>query len=182
MVNYEQIALNRYGNEFLSKLKKIAQNLKVDYYWLLGVMYSESGINHQAQNRYNQNGTFDTGLIQFNDVTAEYLGTSRNALMNMSALNQLDYVEKYYKPVAGKVKCFGNLYLYNYAPAYFYNLSSEESKRFTKQVTDRYIKDTGKNPCQNTTTGFNIKLDLLFYSLLITIAVVYIFKNQIIKL
>ena len=54
-------------------------------------MNGESGLNPHA---VNPNGGA-TGLIQFMPKTAERLGTSTEALKNMSAEEQLPYVEKF---------------------------------------------------------------------------------------
>ncbi len=82
---------NEYGPEFLAKVKEIAKKINCDYKDLLGVMNSESGINAKAQNK---NGGA-SGLIQFMPKTAEALGTTTNALRDMSPIDQLDYVEKF---------------------------------------------------------------------------------------
>ncbi len=79
------------GPEFLQKTKQIAKNLNCNYKDLLALMNSESGINPKAVNKH----TNATGLIQFMPKTVEYLGTSTEELKNMSAVEQLDYVEKY---------------------------------------------------------------------------------------
>ena len=60
---------------------------------LMGVMNSESGINHKAVNKKGN----ATGLIQFMPNTAKGLGTTIDKLKAMSAVDQLDYVEKYLK-------------------------------------------------------------------------------------
>lgn len=80
-----------YGPEFLEKVKEISKKINCDYKDLLGVMNSESGINSKAQNK---NGGA-TGLIQFMPKTAEALGTTTEALKEMSPIEQLDYVEKF---------------------------------------------------------------------------------------
>lgn len=77
--------------KFLNKVKEIANRIGCDYKDLLGVMHSESGLNSKAVNK--QGGA--TGLIQFMPATAKSLGTTTTALYNMSAYDQLDYVEKY---------------------------------------------------------------------------------------
>ena len=77
--------------QFLARVKEIANKIGCDYKDLLGVMHSESGLNSTA---VNKNGGA-TGLIQFMPKTAESLGTTTEALRNMSALEQLDYVEKF---------------------------------------------------------------------------------------
>ena len=76
---------------FLNKVKEIARRLNCNYKDLLGLMQSESGLNPQAVNK----SSGATGLIQFMPATAKALGTTTSALKNMTALQQLDYVEKY---------------------------------------------------------------------------------------
>ncbi|MGN1125659.1 MAG: lytic transglycosylase domain-containing protein [Candidatus Gastranaerophilaceae bacterium] len=77
--------------EFLNKTKQVAQRIGCDYKDLLGVMNAESGLNSRAVNK--RSGA--VGLIQFLPSTAKSLGTSTQALANMSPTQQLDYVEKY---------------------------------------------------------------------------------------
>lgn len=81
---------NKYGPEFLKKVKEIAQRLNCNYRDLLGVMNSESGIKADKKNPNSS----ATGLIQFMEKTAKSLGTTTAALRNMSPIEQLDYVEK----------------------------------------------------------------------------------------
>ena len=78
-------------DEFYEKVVKISKNIKCDPNELMGVMNSESGINHKAVNKKSK----ATGLIQFMPNTAKGLGTTIEKLKNMSAVQQLDYVEKY---------------------------------------------------------------------------------------
>jgi hypothetical protein len=98
---------------FQAKAQQVANNLGVSLEDLIGIMNHESGLNPAAVNPY----TNATGLIQFMPNTAKGLGTSIEALKNMSAIEQLDYVEKFYKPVVGKAKDIGDLYMYTFLPA-----------------------------------------------------------------
>jgi hypothetical protein len=59
------------------------------------VMLLESGMNSAAVNP--KGGA--TGLIQFIPSTAKLLGTTTEALRSMSAIRQLEYVEKFFKMV-----------------------------------------------------------------------------------
>lgn len=77
---------------FLNKTKQVAQRIGCNYKDLLAVMNSESGLNSRA---VNKNGGA-TGLIQFMPSTARALGTTTEALRNMTPEQQLDYVEKFY--------------------------------------------------------------------------------------
>lgn len=80
--------------EFIEAVKAMAGRLKIrEPLWILAVMDHESGINAQAENPYSK----AIGLIQFIKSTAKSLGTSLDALKAMSALEQLVYVEKYFK-------------------------------------------------------------------------------------
>lgn len=98
---------------FQKKLQEVAKRLKVKPSDLLGIMKHESGLKASAVNPY----TRATGLIQFMPSTAKRMGTSVEALKNMSAIEQLDYVEKFYKPIAGKAKDIGDLYMFTFLPA-----------------------------------------------------------------
>lgn len=79
------------GPEFLKRVKEVAKNLNCNYKDLLAVMNAESGLNPKAVNKY----TGATGLIQIMPTTAQQLGTTKEEIKNMSAIDQLDYVEKY---------------------------------------------------------------------------------------
>lgn len=98
---------------FIERLKQVARNLSVNVQDLIGIMKHESRLDPSAVNP--KSGA--TGLIQFMPKTAQGLGTTTDELRTMSALDQLDYVERYYKPIAGKVKDIGDLYMFTFMPA-----------------------------------------------------------------
>jgi hypothetical protein len=52
-----------------------------------------------------------TGLIQFMRKTAAYLGTSTVALAKMSAVQQLDYVQRYFAPHAPRIRSLEDMYM-----------------------------------------------------------------------
>ena len=56
-------------------------------------------------------GSSGTGLIQFMASTAKSLGTTTSALAAMPALEQLDWVEKYFQPYKGRLKTLEDLYM-----------------------------------------------------------------------
>lgn len=102
---------------FANKVRNISDILglpanDVGANWLMAVMNSESGLNPAAQNNIGA-----TGLIQFLPSTAKELGTSIDELKNMSALDQLDYVSKYFKPFTNKLKTLPDTYLAIFYPA-----------------------------------------------------------------
>lgn len=110
---------NGYGKPFLDKVKQIAQRIDCDYRDLLAVMDAESGILAHKENPDPYCSA--TGLIQFTKTTAEQFGTSIPALIKMSPVEQLDYVEKYlvyWKNTAGfkgRLSA-GNLYALVFLP------------------------------------------------------------------
>ena len=81
------------GKDFLEAVKDVAQRLNCDYKDLLAIMNAESGLNPAAVNKLGG----ATGLIQFMPKTAERLGTTTQQLKNMSAMEQLPYVEEFLK-------------------------------------------------------------------------------------
>lgn len=108
------------GPEFLARVKQVAKSINCDYKDLLAVMNSESGLNPAIQNTA---GYQAYGLIQFTPSTAAELGTTVDKLVKMSAVKQLDYVEKFYLN-ARKTRGFGNkkftaadLYAITFLPA-----------------------------------------------------------------
>ncbi len=108
------------GPEFLARVKEVAQNINCDYQDLLAVMNSESGLNPAIQNLAGHQAY---GLIQFTPDAAREVGTTVDKLVKMSAVEQLDYVEKFYLN-ARKTRGFGNkkftaadLYAVTFLPA-----------------------------------------------------------------
>jgi hypothetical protein len=110
---------------FEVKVKQIAAWLGINPNWLMVVMHNESGLNAQivnyqtgdSTNAYTRAAYRAVGLIQFMPVTAKWLGTSTQALYAMTNLQQLDYVYKYFKPYAGRIKSYYDLYMITFFPA-----------------------------------------------------------------
>jgi hypothetical protein len=101
--------------DFNKKLEKIASALGVDSKHLVAIMKQESGVNPAAVNKMSG----ATGLIQFMPKTAASLGTTTAELKNMSAVEQLDYVYKYFKMVGVKPGMdLGDLYMAVFMPKY----------------------------------------------------------------
>lgn len=99
---------------FKAALERTASNLGVDPNHLIAIMKQESRLNPQAVNKDTQ----ATGLIQFMPNVAQELGTSTRALYRMSASQQMQWVEKYFRmrrirPGMG----LGDLYLAVFYPA-----------------------------------------------------------------
>src|SRR5690606_34799001 len=78
---------------FIAKVEAMAERLGTQPEYLLAVMSFESGFSPSIRNGA---GSGATGLIQFMPGTARELGTTTDALARMSAVDQLDYVERYF--------------------------------------------------------------------------------------
>ncbi len=79
------------SNGFYNKAIEISKRIGCNPNDLLAVMQAESGISTTIQNKNSR----ATGLIQFMPTTAKELGTSTEALKQMSPEQQLVFVEKY---------------------------------------------------------------------------------------
>lgn len=95
-------------NAFIGKVKEICRYLVIDPDWLMLVMWFETArtFDHRIVNEISG----ATGLIQFMPRTARSLGTTSEALKNMSNIEQLDYVKRYLTPYAGKMKNWLDVY------------------------------------------------------------------------
>ncbi len=155
------------GSGFSAKLEQVAKNLNCDPADLLGMMQSESGLNPKA---YNKNGGA-TGLIQFMPSTARSLGTTTEALMNMSAVEQLDYVEKYFSNWtggSGQKLTGGDLYTLCFLPAYldrevlcssgdkYYSANSGLDANKDGQITKSELGNRVQNKYQEVLKSFGL--------------------------
>lgn len=105
------------GNDkaaFAQKVRAVSGRLAIKPNWLMAVMHFETAGSLSPQEINPISGA--TGLIQFMPSTAQSLGTSTGALYQMSALQQLDFVEKYLRPYTGKMDSFINTYLAVFYP------------------------------------------------------------------
>jgi len=101
---------NKVSEEFQSKVIKISDNLGINPNHLMACMAFESAGTFSASVK-NQAGSSGTGLIQFMASTAKSLGTTTKDLAQMSEVEQLDYVEKYFQDYKGKLKTVDDLYM-----------------------------------------------------------------------
>jgi Transglycosylase SLT domain len=98
---------------FATKVQSIASQLGIQPNWLMQLMWAESRLKPNAINRYSG----ASGLIQFMPKTAIGLGTTVEAIRNMDAVQQLDYVYKYFKGAANKMHSYYDVYLETFYPA-----------------------------------------------------------------
>lgn len=101
--------------DFKAKLEKVAGALGVKSSDLMAIMKQESGVNPAI---YNKAGSGAVGLIQFMPDTARRLGTTTEQLAQMDAVQQLDYVYKYFKMTGVGNGTLGDLYMAVFMPKY----------------------------------------------------------------
>lgn len=101
---------------FDAKMQQVATNLGWQKEWLYAVMFVETAGTFSPSVK-NPNSSA-TGLIQFMEATAKSLGTTTAKLSKMNAVEQLDYVERYFKPYKSKVISGYDVYLAVFRPAW----------------------------------------------------------------
>lgn len=128
--------------EFVKKTIEIANELQMNPDDLFAVMAFESWFDPKAKNPVST----ATGLIQFMEVTAKSLNTSTEELANMSNIDQLDYVYKYYEPYTGKINDIYDAYMVTFCPKGVgktndYVLYEDGQKGYTKNARLDYNGD-----------------------------------------
>lgn len=96
----------------IARVAKIVSNLGLPYTCLndfMACMAFETGGTFSPSIK-NGAGAPYYGLIQFGAAAASDVGTTLDKLVKMSVLEQLDYVEKFFKPFASKIKDLPDLY------------------------------------------------------------------------
>lgn len=178
---------------FKDKLVRYSDMLGINPNWLMAVMEIESGCNPQAVNSVSG----ATGLIQFMPTTAQNLGTTTAKIKQMTGEEQLDYVYKYFKPYAGKIKNLIDCYFVVFFPMaigksdnWVLQTSKLSSNKIAQQNKGYDLNKDGKitrgEVAQQITSilkkkGFNekylgTKTDYVKY-ILLGLAVVFIFKS-----
>lgn len=95
---------------FRDKVREIAKDLGCHPNDLMTCIAWESARSFRPDIK-NAAGSGATGLIQFMPTTAKGLGTTTTALAKMTAVEQLDWVAKYFKPHRGKLRNIADLYM-----------------------------------------------------------------------
>lgn len=113
--NLDKIAWGaKVSKEFKLKVIEVCERLEINPGYLMSCMAFETGETFSPSVR-NLNGSA-TGLIQFMSNTARSLGTTTNELADMTSVEQMDYVEKYFKPYTGKIKTIEDIYMVIFCP------------------------------------------------------------------
>lgn len=143
LVYINKVTTNQF--QFAEKVRYISDLLGIDPNWLMWVMFFESSLNHRAVN----SATGATGLIQFMPSTAISMGITTADLLQMSNVEQLDYVYLYLKPYAGRMNCMIDVYF-----AVFFPLAMNKPDDFVLQASSLAAsKIAAQNP------GFDLNHD-----------------------
>ncbi|MFS8146450.1 DUF2272 domain-containing protein [Rhizobium sp. BR 249] len=124
--------------EFRARIVAIADRLSCDPSHLMAAMAFETGesFSPSKTNPYSN----ATGLIQFMPKTAISLGTTIHLLAQMSAVQQLEYVEKYMSPFSGKMHSLSDVYM---AILYPKAVGKPEAQVLFSQGTPAYTQNAG---------------------------------------
>ncbi len=101
--------IERTTPEFRDAVNAMAERLDIAPQFLWLIMSFESAQSFDPAKRHPISGA--VGLIQFMPSTARAMGTSSDALARMSAVEQLTWVEKFFKPYAGRLKNLEDAYM-----------------------------------------------------------------------
>lgn len=118
---------NKVSQAFADKVVEISNKLGIDPNWLMFVMYQESRINPNIANSIGC-----VGLIQF-CADAGTPGKKKiggvvynlSDIKNMSGIEQLDLVYKYYKPYRSNLTSYETLFLATLTPAYLDEINND---------------------------------------------------------
>lgn len=114
MLIYENNVPASYRAPFIAKVKEVSARLGINPNWLMAIMNWESARTFSPS--VKNPGSSATGLIQFMRDTAIDLGTSVENLAQMSAVEQLEWVYKYYARYRSKLNSYTDLYLTTFYP------------------------------------------------------------------
>jgi peptidoglycan hydrolase-like protein with peptidoglycan-binding domain len=104
------LGIENTSQAFRKKVLKIADRLLIDPNFLMAIMSFETGATFSPKVK-NAAGSSATGLIQFMPSTAKSLGTTVEDLEKMTAVAQLDFVEKYFAPYKGRLLTIEDAYM-----------------------------------------------------------------------
>lgn len=105
---------------FIERLLQITDGFgwaRVQASWLMACIAFETGTSFSPSIK-NGAGSGATGLIQFMPKTAIGLSTTTEALAKMTAVEQLDYVERYFRPYHKRIKTLSDMYMAILMPKY----------------------------------------------------------------
>lgn len=136
------------SKEFRARVRQIESNLGINANWLMAIMAFETGRSLDPATT-SLAGSGATGLIQFIPSTARYLGTSTTALARMTAVQQLDYVERYFEDYARRIRNIGDAYMAVLWPAGINKPDSYVMWEKTGTYARQYAQNAGLDKDRN---------------------------------
>ena len=132
----------RVSEDFRNRILEIGEEFgwnrnQVNY--LMACMAFESGFTF-SPSVVNQAGSGATGLIQFMPSTAKGLGTTTQALAEMTDVEQLEYVRRYFLPYHKRTKTLSDMYMAILMPKY---ISYPEDAVLFREGTIAYKQNRG---------------------------------------
>ncbi|MFL5298708.1 MAG: hypothetical protein ACJ798_20200 [Phenylobacterium sp.] len=105
------------SSAFKAKVIDIADRLGIDPDWLMAIMNFESGGTFKSDTQ-NRGGSHFYGLIQAGvPVITRTFGLTVQKFRALDPVDQLDYVEQYFHPYAGKMHSLSDAYMVVLWPA-----------------------------------------------------------------
>lgn len=143
-------------SEFIAKVKDVSLRLKIRPQWLMVVFAAETAYTFSPTVRAGGKVNGAVGLIQFTEVSCQRIGVSKAQLANMSNVEQLDWVEKYFVSwgAVGKMKDLGDVYMVVFAPAMF---GRPETTKVYQSPNQSYAQNSGMDKDKK---GFITVLDI----------------------
>ena len=134
----------RVSPEFKARVLQMAESLEINADYLMAIMAFESAETF-SPSIWNQAGSRAVGLIQFMDGAASEpdLNTTLESLEAMTAVEQLDYVERYFRMRQrqfGKITTLSDVYMAVLRPA---NIGDPESAVLFRAGTTAYRQNAG---------------------------------------
>lgn len=133
---------NRVSHAFVTRVLEIGDEFRwslqqVSY--LMACMAFETAETFSASIK-NSAGSGATGLIQFMPITARGLGTTTAELAEMSEVEQLDFVEAYFRPYYKRTKTLSDLYMAILYPKF---IGRKDNDTLFNQETITYRQNRG---------------------------------------
>ena len=134
----------RVSAAFKARVLQMAETLQINADYLMAIMAFESAETF-SPSIWNQAGSRAVGLIQFMDAAASEpdLGTTLEALESMTAIEQLEYVERYFRMRQrqfGKITTLSDVYMAVLRPA---NIGDAETAVLFRAGTKAYRQNAG---------------------------------------
>ncbi len=114
MALYRFANIDQTSSRFRRELESVAARLDTDPNYLAATIETESGFDAQAFNPVGGGG----GLIGFMPSTARALGTTVQALLRLTDAEQLEWVERFYRPYRGRLTSPEAVKMATFLPAF----------------------------------------------------------------